>query len=313
MAKQTLMQRNSALTHYVALGYTPAKSLNCASCVCEDLPGDAFGRLSGQSSELSPPKMEQSFAPGRKLRQNPMEKSMLAVRNPGRIAGFWYLLLILLGPLRLIYIPNKLFVAGDAAATVNNIATHERLFRLGIADDLLAALVLVFVTLAFYRMFVTTSRSLAALVVIFGGIMPAVLYLTGAGIDLGTINVIRGLPSLATFTVTQQHAIAMFLLRMHDLQNTAAETLWGAWMLPLGVLVYRSRLLPRFMGIWVFLGGLAYLVMSFTGVLASQYNGRVFTLAQPFTVAEIALTLWLLIRGSAQNGSPDAYRADSSL
>ncbi len=161
-------------------------------------------------------------------------------------------------------------------------------------------------------MFVTTNRSLAALVVILGGIMPAVLYVTGAGIDLGTINVICGLPFLATFTVPQQHAIAMFLLRMHDLQNTAAETLWGAWMLPLGVLVYRSRLLPRFIGIWLFLGGLAYLAMSFTGVLAPRYNGRVFALAQPFTLAEIALTLWLLIRGSAQNGSPDGYRADSS-
>jgi Domain of unknown function (DUF4386) len=237
---------------------------------------------------------------------------MLALRNPGRIAGFWYLMLILLGPLRLIYIPGKLFVAGDATATVNNIAAHERLFRLGIADDLLAALVLVFVTLAFYRLFVTTSRYLATLVVIFGGIMPAVLYLTGAGIDLGTINVVRGLPFLATFAVPQQHAIAMLLLRMHDLQNTAAETLWGAWMLPLGVLVYRSRLLPRLIGIWVFLGGLAYLAMSFTGVLAPQYNGQVFTLAQPFTLAEIGLTLWLLIRGSVLKGHPDADRAAKS-
>jgi len=92
----------------------------------------------------------------------------------------------------------------------------------------------------------------------------------------------------------------MFLLKLHDLQNTAAETLWGAWLLPLGVLAYRSRLLPRFLGVWVVLGGLAYLVMSFIGVLAPQYSGRAFTLAQPFTFAEIALTLWLLIRGSAQ-------------
>jgi hypothetical protein len=120
-------------------------------------------------------------------------------------------------------IANKLFVVGDATATVSNTAAHERLFRLGIADDLLAALVLVFVTLAFHRLFVATNRYLAALVVIFGGIMPSVLYLTGAALDLGTINVVRGIPFLATFTVPQQHAIAMLLLKMHDLQNTAAE------------------------------------------------------------------------------------------
>jgi hypothetical protein len=226
---------------------------------------------------------------------------MRLVRNPGRIAGLWYLLLILLGPLRLIYIPMRLFVADDATATVNNIAAHERLFRLGIADDLVAAMVLVLVTLAFRRLFVATNPHLAALVVIFGGIMPAVLYLTGAALDLGTISVIHGLPFLANFTISQQQVIAMFLLKMHDLQNIAAETLWGAWMLPLGVLVYDSRLLPRFLGVWVVLGGLAYLVMSFTGVLAPQYGSRAFTIAQPFTFAEVALMLWLVIRGSSQS------------
>jgi hypothetical protein len=46
---------------------------------------------------------------------------MNSTRNPGRVAGLWYLPLCLLGPLRLMYIPNKLFVTGNAAATVNNI------------------------------------------------------------------------------------------------------------------------------------------------------------------------------------------------
>jgi hypothetical protein len=47
---------------------------------------------------------------------------MSSTRNPGRVAGLWYLLLVLIGPLRLICIPNKLFVSGNAAATVDNIA-----------------------------------------------------------------------------------------------------------------------------------------------------------------------------------------------
>ena len=50
-------------------------------------------------------------------------------RNPGRVVGFWYLLLVLGGPLRLIYIPTKLFVHDNAAATAGNIAAHEWLFR----------------------------------------------------------------------------------------------------------------------------------------------------------------------------------------
>ena len=49
------------------------------------------------------------------------------ISNPGRVAGLWYLLLVFLGPLRLMYIPNTLFVSGNAAATVNNIAAHQLL------------------------------------------------------------------------------------------------------------------------------------------------------------------------------------------
>src|SRR2546430_15633271 len=60
-------------------------------------------------------------------------------RNPGRVVGFWYLLLVLGGPLRLIYIPNKLFVHDNAAATAGNIAAHEWLVRVGKLDDLFGA------------------------------------------------------------------------------------------------------------------------------------------------------------------------------
>ena len=211
--------------------------------------------------------------------------------------------MIFLGPLRLIYISSKLFVAENATATVSNIAAHQQLFRLAIASDLVAAVVLVLLTLAFYRLFAEVDSRLAILVVIFGGMMPALLYFTGAAIDLSALTIVRGAAFLSAFDLQQQHALAMLLLKLHDLQNIAAETLWGIWLLPLGLLVYRSRLLPRLLGVWLVLGGFAYLAMSFTGVLMPRYQGRVFALSQPFTFSELALTLWLVIQGSAE-GSP---------
>jgi hypothetical protein len=106
---------------------------------------------------------------------------MTLPHNPGRVAGFWYLLLVMIGPLRLIYIPSKLFVPGNATATVNNIAAHELLFRLGIAGDLAGAVILIFLTLAFYRLFAGVDRNLAVLVVIFGGVMPALIDIRWCG------------------------------------------------------------------------------------------------------------------------------------
>jgi hypothetical protein len=223
---------------------------------------------------------------------------MTSIRNPGRVAGLWYLLLCVIGPLRLIYIPSKLFVHGNAAATANNIAAHERLFRLGIAADLIGAVVLVFLTLAFYRLFKGVDQYLAVLVVIFGGIMPALIYFVGVVDDFGALTVVRGADFLSVFDKPQRDALALLFLRLRDHQNTAAEILWGLWLLPLAVLVYRSRFMPRFLGVWLVINGFAYVVLSFTGILLPQYQNKVFLYAQPAFFAEIALMLWLVIKGA---------------
>jgi hypothetical protein len=76
--------------------------------------------------------------------------NMNSTCNPGRVAGLWYLLLIAIGPFFLIYIPGKLYVKGNAAATINNIAAHELLFRFGILAELIGGVILVFLVLAFY-------------------------------------------------------------------------------------------------------------------------------------------------------------------
>jgi hypothetical protein len=235
---------------------------------------------------------------------------MSSTDNPGRVAGFWYLLLCVIGPLRLMYIPNKLFVPGNAAATVNNIAAHERLFRFGIVGDLLCAVILIFLVLAFYRLFKGVDWNLAVLVVIFGGVMPAVINFVGVVSDSAALLAVRGGDFLSVFDKPQRDALAMLFLTLRSRQNTAAEILWGLWLLPLAMLVYRSRFLPRFLGVWLFINGFAYLALSFTGELLPQYQGQVFTYSQPLLFGEVVFMLWLLIKGARP--SADAAGSSSS-
>jgi hypothetical protein len=222
--------------------------------------------------------------------------------NPGRVAGLWYLLVVLLGPVRLIYIPLKLFVHGNAAATVGNVAAHELLVRVGIVADLVCGVVLVFLVLALYRLFEGVDRNLAVLVVIFGGVMPALIEFVGVPSDAATLTIARGGDFAAAFDTPQRDALAMLFLTLRDQQNTAAEILWGVWLFPLAALVYRSRFLPRFLGVWLAFGGVAYVVLSLTGELLPQYEGKVFTYAQPAFFGELALVLWLVIRGARPYG-----------
>ena len=223
---------------------------------------------------------------------------MSSTRNPGRVAGFLYLLLVVFGPLRLIYIPSKLFVHGNATATAHNIAAHELLFRLGMVSDLVCATILIFLVLALYRLFKGVDQNHAVLVVIFGGVMPAIIYFVNAVSDAGALILVRGADFLAVFDKPQRDALAMLFLNLHDYQNTAAEILWGLWLFPLAILVYRSRFLPRFLGVWLIIAGFAYLAMSFTGFLLPQYEDRVFNLTSPARWGEIVFMLWLLIKGA---------------
>jgi hypothetical protein len=223
---------------------------------------------------------------------------MSSTRNPGRVAGLWYLLLIAIGPLVLIYIPNKLFVHGNATATVNNIAAHERLFRIGILAELVGGIILIFLVLAFYRLFKGVDSSLAVLVVILGGVMPAVIYFVNVVNEFAALMVVQGADFLSVFDKPQRDALAMVFLRLHNYQISASLVLAGAWLFPLATLVYRSRFLPRFLGVWLAIGGFGWLIFSLTAILAPQYQDKLFAIFQPAFFGEIALTLWLVIRGA---------------
>lgn len=223
---------------------------------------------------------------------------MNSKRNPGRVAGVWYLLLVFSGPLRLLYIPSKLFVHGNATATASNIAAHEWLFRFGIVSELAGGVVLIFLTLAFYRLFKEVDRHLAVLVVIFGGVMPAVLQFIGAMLDSATLMIASGPDFLSVFDKPQRDALVFLFVRLGEHQTTAAELLWGVWLLPLALLVYRSRFLPRFLGVWLAINGITYVLLCLTGELLPQYHNVVFNYGQPAFFGELALMLWLLIKGA---------------
>jgi hypothetical protein len=223
---------------------------------------------------------------------------MSSTRNPGRVAGLWYLVLVAIGPVRLIYIPTKLFVHGNAAATANNIAAHEWLFRFGMLSDLVGAVVLIFLVLAFYRLFSEVDRRLAVLVIILGGVMPALINFVGVVSDGGALMLVRGADFLSVFDKPQRDALALLFLRLRDQQNTAAEMLWGLWLFPLALLVYRSRALPRFIAVWLGINGVAYVILSVTGLLTPQYGNTVFAMGQPAFLGEIVLMLWLVVKGA---------------
>lgn len=223
---------------------------------------------------------------------------MTTTSRNARIAGFLYLLLAIAGPLRLMYIPEKLFVRGNASATAGNIASHEMLFRLGIVSDLFCGVTVLFVALALYRLFEDVSRELSVVMVILGGVLPAALDFFIVLNDSAALILVRGGDFLSAFDQAQREALAMFFIRLHGQEILAAEIFWGAWLFPLAILTWRSRFLPRFLGIWLIVNGVAYVAMSLTGLLLPDFAGAVARIAFPALTGEVVFLLWLLIMGA---------------
>jgi len=207
----------------------------------------------------------------------------------------------------MMYVPSKLIVHGNAAATASNIAASETLFRLGIAAQLIGSAGFIFVALALYDLLKGVNRRHASLMVLLIVVSVPIAFLNELN-SIAALVLVRGADFLSIFEKPQRDALAMLFLNLHGQGIVVAEIFWGLWLFPLASLAYRSRFLPRFLGVWLALAGFAWVILSLTGVLSPQYYGNVFTFTQPAVFGELAFMLWLLIKGA----KPPALHAAAS-
>jgi hypothetical protein len=102
---------------------------------------------------------------------------------------------------------------------------------------------------------------------------------------------------LTTFDLLQRQDLAMLFLKINSYSVWCLELFWGLWLFPLAMLVYKSNFIPRFLGIWLVINGIVYVLLSFASLLTPLYRDMVFTLGIPAMFGELALMLWLMIRG----------------
>ena len=222
-----------------------------------------------------------------------------------RVAGFLYLLVVITGFFTIMYAPSKLLVGEDAAAVASNILAHQSLFRVNIAISVFSELCFIATVLALYRLLQGTDPQLAATMVLLV-LLCAPLAFVGIANELATLTFLRGADFLAAFDKPQRDALAIMLIHLNGQADTVSQIFWGLWLLPLGLLVYRSGFLPRFLGVWLVVNGLAYVVLSGTALFLPEILKTAFSIAFPILLGEVAFTLWLLIVCARVRASPVA-------
>jgi Domain of unknown function (DUF4386) len=228
-----------------------------------------------------------------------------------RIAGAVYLSMIFIGPFTLLYIPGKLIVRGNATATADNILTHETLFRLGIAGDLFTSVIFICLGIAIYRLLGSVNKTWASLMLAFVVVSAAVGFLNVLN-NIAALTLFHGADFLAVFEKPQRDALGYLFIRLHSQGNLINEIFWGLWLFPFGLLVFLSGFLPRFLGVWLMVNCFAWVVLSITDLFFPLYYETAFRMAQPVLFGELAIMLWLLIKGARMRPvatGPDGFHS----
>ena len=229
---------------------------------------------------------------------------MSVTRDPGRFAGLLYLLGSIPGFFALLYVPSKLMVHGDPAATAHNIAASETLFRLGIFADLAGQTIFIFVALALYHLLKGVNQRLALSMLILLLVSIPIAFLNELN-SVAALTLARGADFLSVFDEPHRIALMRLFLNLRGAGFDVAGIFWGLWLYPLGLLVYRSGFIPRILGILLMVGCFAYLANSFTALVLPHYEAAVSRWVSPIQLVEMLFMLWLLIMGAKPKSLPD--------
>src|SRR5215510_5688194 len=228
---------------------------------------------------------------------------MNSIKKQARLAGLLYFLASLPAPFGLIYVPTKLIVLNDPTATANNIRASESLLRLGIGCELLGSIMFILVVVALYRLSkpVNETYALTMMILILISIPISLLSVVNEVVALIVVN---GANFLSVFDTGQLNALAYIFMRLHGRAILVAEIFWGLWLFPFGILVIRSRFIPRVLGYLLFLAGVGYPARSLTFLLLPSYGPVVDMVASKLNFFELPIILWLLIWGAKNQPSP---------
>ena len=217
-------------------------------------------------------------------------------KREARIAGLIYILIVITAPFSMMYIPSVLFVNGDATATMNNIHASELLFRVGVVCDLITHILFALVVLALYHLLKDVNHRLAVLMAVLALVSVPIAFANTLNLA-APLALSSGPDFLSSFDKQQADALAYSYLRLRWHGIMATSVFWGLWLLPFGLLVYRSGFIPRVFGVLLWVAGLAYVIHWFVTLLSPALGEATASISMVLQVGEVPIVFWLLIKG----------------
>lgn len=224
-----------------------------------------------------------------------------------RVAGLFYLGLVLfMAPAELV-VREGVRVPGDAAATAANVAENATMFRLGFVSDLVGITLFLLLGMALYTLLKHVNANVAGAMMVFVALGVATLAINllnhYAALMVATDSAYAGLGG-------SSDALVLFFLDLHGHGYSAGQVFFGLWLLPLGYLAYTSGWFPRALGILLMIAAFTHLADTLTHFLVPDVGEAVILIIQiPAIVAEFWMLGYLLVKG-VRVSHPDEYIPD---
>jgi len=221
-------------------------------------------------------------------------------KKTARMAGFLYLIYMVISIFADVLGRSKLIVLGDAVTTAGNLITSAWQFRIGFVSDLVAAVLFLLTAWALYVLLKPVNKNLALLFLLLnlGGV--AVWCFSDLFLIASQL-LVSGADYLKVFHADQLQALAMLSLYIYKNGFLGiAQIFFSAWLFPLGYLVFKSGFLPRILGIVLMVECFCWLMYPIQFFLFPDYVVITYLSSAAGFIGEFSLMLWLLIMGAKE-------------
>jgi hypothetical protein len=169
-------------------------------------------------------------------------------------------------------------------------------FRVGLVFALVSGLLFALVAWGLHALLRPVNKDLALLFLLLNAIGVAIHCLSMLPL-ISTMLQADAASQTQVFSAAQLSALALLSAGTYKVVFVTAQLFFGTWLFPLGYLVYKSGLLPKFLGVLLLADGVAVLIWFLQALVFPEFVAvRTPGLVVSF-VAEFGLALWLLFKG----------------
>lgn len=186
---------------------------------------------------------------------------------------------------------------GGAEQVYQSLVSDVGSFRLALVVALISAFLFLMAAWALYVLLRPVNEHLALLFLLLNAVGVAIQCASMFPL-INAMLLGDAASRMQAYSAVQLEGLAYLSIGLYKTGFVTAQLFFGTWLFPLGYLVYKSRFLPRFLGVLLILDGIGVLTWFLQALLLPAYRAISYPAFALGFIAEVGLGLWLLIKGA---------------